>query len=245
MPSPLTSPSPPMASRTARANRVRRTCPSSNSSVSGGAGINVASTPLTVTNTISAFNTGGTATANGINVSNTTPVLSCNDVFGNEGMNYGGVADPTGTDGNISQDPLFCDLAGGDYAIEDGSPCAAGQSGGCGLIGALAAGCGGVSPVEDAPAPAAFAVEQNFPNPFNPVTTIRFALPQAARTTVTVFDVRGRLVKTLVDAELAAAQHAVQWRGDDAGGRAVSAGIYFYRVISGDHQAVGRMALIK
>jgi subtilisin family serine protease len=216
-----------------------------NSSVSGGAGINVASTPLTVTNTISAFNTGGTATANGINVSNTTPVLSCNDVFGNEGMNYGGVADPTGTDGNISADPLFCDLAGGDYAIEDGSPCAAGQSGGCGLIGALSAGCGGVSPVEDAPAPAAFAVEQNFPNPFNPVTTIRFALPQAARTTVTVFDVRGRLVKTLVDAELAAAQHAVQWRGDDAGGRAVSAGIYFYRVISGDHQAVGRMALIK
>ncbi|MBD3220723.1 S8 family serine peptidase [bacterium] len=216
-----------------------------NASTGGGAGINSSGTPLDVANTIVAFNTGGTTIANGINITGASAILACNDVFGNDGADYGGVDDPTGTDGNISVDPLFCDVAEGDYRVAEDGPCAPDQSGGCGLIGALEAACGTSTPVEDPQVPAAFAVEPNFPNPFNPVTTIRFAIPTAARTTVTVFDVRGRVVKTLVDAELPAATHAIQWRGQDDRGRAASAGIYFYKVTSGEHTAVGRMALIK
>ncbi len=211
-----------------------------NSSVSGGAGLNAQSSNVSVSNTISAFNTGGAGTANGINATAATATLSCNDVFGNDGANYGGVADPTGTDGNVSLDPMFCNAPGGDYRVSPDGPCAPDQSGGCGLIGALEATCGGTVGVDDPELPLAFSVEPNFPNPFNPVTTIRFAIPTAARTTVTVFDLRGRRVKTLVDTELAPAVHSVQWRGDDTDGRPAAAGIYFYEVLSGDHR--GRRA---
>ncbi|HUV37735.1 MAG TPA: right-handed parallel beta-helix repeat-containing protein [Patescibacteria group bacterium] len=68
--------------------------------------------------------------------------IACSDVYGNDGGNYAGsIADPTGTNGNISADPLFCDLPGGDYTIYNISPCAAAQSP-CGeSMGALGIGC--------------------------------------------------------------------------------------------------------
>ena len=215
-----------------------------NSCPAGGAGLYSISTPTTVSNTISAFNDGGTGTANGMHFSGAA-TLSCNDVYGNTGSNYGGVADPTGSDGNISLDPLFCNPAELDYRVDSNGPCAPDNSGGCGLIGALEASCGNTNAVDDPTVPLAFRVDHNFPNPFNPATSIRFALPVTAHTTVVVYDVKGRLVKTLVDGELAAATHVVQWRGQDDHGRSAAAGIYFYKVISGEHSAVGRMALIK
>jgi hypothetical protein len=215
-----------------------------NSCPGGGAGLYSLNTPTTVSNTISAFNTGAGATANGMYITGAA-TLACNDVFGNEGSNYGGVADPTGSDGNVSLDPQFCDRGEGDYRVNPAGPCAPDQSGGCGLIGALEASCGGTNAVEDPAVPMAFRVDQNFPNPFNPATTIRFAIPAAARTSVVIYDVKGRVIRTLVDAELEAATHVYQWRGLDDRGRNVAAGVYFYRVISGEHEAVGRMALIK
>ena len=210
----------------------------------GGAGLYSTGTPTTVSNTISAFNDGGTGNANGMHITGAA-ILSCNDVYGNTGSNYSGVADPTGSDGNISADPLFCNPTELDYRVDASGPCSPDNSGGCGLIGALEASCGTTDAVDDPAVPVAFRVDQAFPNPFNPLTTIRFALPTAARTTVVVYDVKGRLVKTLLDSELAAATHVVQWRGQDDHGRSAAAGIYFYKVTSGDHTAVGRMALIK
>ncbi|HOX24870.1 MAG TPA: S8 family peptidase [Candidatus Krumholzibacteria bacterium] len=212
---------------------------------SGGAGLYAVTTPITVSNTISAFNTGAGATANGMYISGGAATLSCNDVFGNAGAAYGGVADPTGTNGNIALDPQFCDRVANDYRVNPAGPCAPAQSGGCDLIGALEAVCGVVNAVDDPVVPVAFRVDANFPNPFNPTTTIRFAIPASARTQVVVYDVRGRLVKTLIDEVLPAATHSVQWRGDDARGREAAAGIYVYKVTSGEHAAVGRMALIK
>ena len=216
-----------------------------NSCVNGGAGFYISSTPVTISNSISAYNTGGTGSANGMFFSNSAATLACNDVYGNDGDAYGGVDDPTGTGGNIAVDPLFCDRPGGDYRVASSSPCAPDQSGGCGLIGALEATCGTLDAVEDPDTPVAFRVDNPFPNPFNPATTIRFAVPEGGRTSVVIYDVQGRRVRTLVDADLPAATHTVQWRGRDDGGRSVSAGIYFYRVDSGRHTAVGRMALIK
>ncbi len=216
-----------------------------NAAATGGAGIYLANCSPAVTGNVTAFNTGGATYANGMALLSAPSILSCNDTFGNDGANYSGQPGPTGTDGNISVDPLFCNSGAGDYGIATSSPCSAANSG-CGLIGAYAAGCGeSAVPDEDQILPLAFRVEQNFPNPFNPRTTIRFALPSAGRTRVNIFDVAGHHVRTLLDENLPASSHEVTWTGDDDQGRNVSAGVYFYMVSSGDSRSVGRMALIK
>ncbi len=68
--------------------------------------------------------------------------LDCNDVWGNGPANYAGIPDHTGWNGNISGDPLFCDLVRRDFQLDEHSPCAPANSPtGCGLIGALDVGC--------------------------------------------------------------------------------------------------------
>ncbi len=219
-----------------------------NSSPTGAAGFYVTGSTVTVERNLMALNTGGTSFANGFHASSSTVTFSCNNAFGNSGAQYGGVADPTGTGGNVALDPLFCNAAAANFGLQDASPCLPAHSGGCGLIGALGAACSATSirdgELPDGP-PLAFRVEQNAPNPFNPATTIRFTLPEAAPTTVRVFDLAGRLVRTLVDAELPAAAHTAVWDGRDGGGRAAASGVYFFQVISGRHAHTGRMALIK
>ncbi len=213
---------------------------------SGGAGIYASDISPNINNNIIAYNTGGTGSANGVAVPSEPASFTCNDVFENANANYSGMADPTGTNGNISANPLFCDQAGGNFTLTNSSPCGDGNSGGCGLIGALAVeSCSSAIPGEEGTLPAVFRVEQNFPNPFNPATTIRFSLPSKAHTTVVIFDVAGRKIKTLVDDILDAQVHEAIWTGRDDSGRGVSAGVYFYRVSSGDHLSVGRMALVK
>ena len=219
-----------------------------NTCSSGGAAFFLNASPLSLTNNLIAFNTGGSSYGNAVAVSGAAPTLGCNDAWGNDGAAYSGVADPTGTGGNIAADPVLCDLAGGNLNVDEISPCHPANSGGCGLIGALADYCQstGVGDGDTPDArPLAFRVEPAFPNPFNPSTTIRFSIPHAGRTRVVVFDLAGRVVRTLVDEDLAAAAHAVEWRGLDAGGRQVASGVYFYRVSSGDHAFTGRLALIR
>ena len=212
----------------------------------GGGGIYVSACSPAISNNISAGNLGGPSFGNGIALSGATVSPTCNDVFGNQSSGWTGITDPTGTAGNVALDPLFCDAASGNFQLQALSPCRAENNGGCGQIGALLGSCG-ISPVpgDEGLLPAVFRVEQNFPNPFNPKTTIRFALPMAAHTTVSIFDVAGRHVKTLVDADLPAQTHDVVWNGDDARGQRVAAGVYFYEVNGAGHRAVGRMALVK
>ena len=86
----------------------------------------------------------------------------------------------------------------------------------------------------------------NYPNPFNPMTTIRFDLPQPAQVTIKIYDVSGRLVRVLRDGtEEDAGSHKAIWRGRDDTGRAVAAGVYFYRLESGKFRETRRMVLIK
>ncbi|GEM_PF-2284796 len=84
--------------------------------------------------------------------------------------------------------------------------------------------------VEGAEIPATFALMQNFPNPFNPSTSIRYALPVDARVTVKVFDLLGREVVTLVDDVQAAGAQTLTWNGLNSTGSQVSSGIYMYRM---------------
>jgi hypothetical protein len=94
---------------------------------------------IDMSNTIIAFNETGAVACSGSGVA----TVSCTDIFGNTGGDWVGcIAGQHGVDGNISEDPLFCNMPGGDYTIDVDSPCAPAGSGGCGLIGALPVGCG-------------------------------------------------------------------------------------------------------
>lgn len=215
-----------------------------NTGGSGGGGIHVSNGAATIARNISAYNLGGASFGNGVALVSATSTPTCNDVFGNQNAGWSGLADPTGTGGNIAADPLFCDKATNNFQLQGASPCRPANSGACGQIGALLGACY-VSPVPGEVPGVAFRVEQNFPNPFNPKTTIRFVLPAAAHVTVAIYDLAGHHVKTLVDDDLEAATHDVTWTGDDAHGRPVGAGVYFYEVNGGGNRAVGRMALVK
>jgi hypothetical protein len=99
--------------------------------------------------------------------------------------------------------------------------------------------------VGDGTVPARAAVA-NHPNPFNPMTNLRFAVPSAAPVNLAVYDVSGRLVRTLVSvASHDAGVHAVSWDGRDSRGVEVAAGVYFARLLVGEETASGKMVLLK
>ncbi len=86
----------------------------------------------------------------------------------------------------------------------------------------------------------------NFPNPFNPETTIRFSLARAGSATLRIVDLKGRHVATLVREDLGAGDHSVQWFGQDDRGRAVASGIYVYRLESAAGEVATRsMTLVR
>jgi photosystem II stability/assembly factor-like uncharacterized protein len=80
--------------------------------------------------------------------------------------------------------------------------------------------------------PTAFHVSQNYPNPFNPTTRIAYELPTASKVTLTVFDLQGRKVATLVDAVQEAGAKSVEWNSANANAGSVASGIYFYRIVA-------------
>jgi len=93
--------------------------------------------------------------------------------------------------------------------------------------------------------PTVFALYDNYPNPFNPLTNISFDLPQAGHVSLRVFDLSGRLVRTLVDGNLDRAAHTYQWDGTDNVGRRAASGTYYYRVQTDRKTETGKMMLIK
>ena len=101
-----------------------------------------------------------------------------------------------------------------------------------------------VSGVEDTPA-AHFALAQNRPNPFNPRTQIEFGLPREQRITLRVYDVEGRLVRTLAQGVHPAGRHSVAWDGTDGRGARVSSGLYFYRLTTLQKTITRKMMLLK
>ncbi|MEA2063240.1 MAG: FlgD immunoglobulin-like domain containing protein, partial [Gemmatimonadota bacterium] len=99
--------------------------------------------------------------------------------------------------------------------------------------------------------PRAFSLQQNVPNPFNPSTSIRFAIPPAEdamgarQVRLTVYNLRGSLVTTLLEGPLEPGFHTVTWQGTDSQGRHVPSGIYFYRLCVEDRFFTRKMILLK
>ncbi len=86
----------------------------------------------------------------------------------------------------------------------------------------------------------------NFPNPFNPTTTIAFSLKDRSIVTIEIYNILGQKVKTLVRADMDAGNHAVQWHGKDDNGRSVGSGVYFYRMSDGSkYTSTKKMILLK
>lgn len=93
--------------------------------------------------------------------------------------------------------------------------------------------------------PESFELGQNHPNPFNPATSIDYALPTRSQVTIEIFNLLGRKVRTLVDEVKPAGRHSVEWDGIDQNGAAAASGIYLYRIQAGDFVETKKMSLIK
>lgn len=86
---------------------------------------------------------------------------------------------------------------------------------------------------------------QNYPNPFKSHTTIRYSLPTESKVSLSIYDVSGRLVKTLVDQHQLGGVYSIKWNGKDNLGTNVSSGIYFYRLITDNYQTTKRAIIIR
>ena len=99
--------------------------------------------------------------------------------------------------------------------------------------------------VEGSAQPKEFALSQNYPNPFNPTTRLTVEMPKTAILDVSVFDVLGRKINTLLQGEQSAGYHTVEWNGTDAQGLAVPTGMYFVRMTSEEFNTVRKIMLLK
>jgi hypothetical protein len=94
--------------------------------------------------------------------------------------------------------------------------------------------------------PTHYEISQNFPNPFNPVTTIRYGLPQAGRVSLKIYNLLGEEVAMLVNEEQkAAGYHVAIWNGKDGSGNAVASGVYVYRLHAENFSSSRKLALVK
>ncbi|HLE31228.1 MAG TPA: T9SS type A sorting domain-containing protein [Bacteroidota bacterium] len=106
--------------------------------------------------------------------------------------------------------------------------------------GSILAGIEGQSEV-----PLTFDLSQNYPNPFNPMTVIGYQIPKKGRVTIEIFDMLGRKIKTLVNQDLIAGSHSVEWDGTTSAGLVASSGVYFYRLTAPGNATTRKMLLLR
>ncbi len=191
-------------------------------------------------------------------------VVAYSDIAGGEaGIETNGNGVVHWQAGNIDADPLFLQPAAGSYRLTPASPCidagvayfewngevvvdlapeqysgSAPDMGACEFTQELTS-------VQDAVPLASLLLQQNHPNPFNPSTIIRFALPRSQLVQLGVYAVDGRHVTTLLDRECRAGWHTTTWDGSDDRGRAASAGVYLYRLQAAGGVQTKKMTLAR
>ena len=93
--------------------------------------------------------------------------------------------------------------------------------------------------------PKEYILNQNYPNPFNPVTTLRYDLPEDANVNITIYDMMGRVVKTLINDQQSAGYRFTQWNATNNAGSPVPAGLYLYMIQVGEFRQTRKMVLLK
>ncbi|MCK4654679.1 MAG: right-handed parallel beta-helix repeat-containing protein [Candidatus Cloacimonetes bacterium] len=159
--------------------------------------------------------------------------------------------DPCDVFMNIFLDPLFEDPASGNFQILEDSPCVdAGDpmslpdpDGTIVDIGRFYFDQTGTN--DNIIVQKKDYLHQNYPNPFNPETTISYQLPENGKVELTVYNLKGQKVKTLVNEVLPAGEHSIVWDGIDDNGKSVSSGIYFYKLKTENHEETKKMILMK
>jgi hypothetical protein len=169
------------------------------------------------------------------------------DFFGNAGPNFF-QSDSVAYYSSIYLDPLFADMAAGDFHLTAGSPCIdAGWANSPhdpdGTVADMGAFYYDQTPDAAQPHPIPVPVSlslSSWPNPFNPVTEIRYDVPKAASISLRIFDLLGRDVATLVNKPLTAGSYSIQWNAE-----ALPSGMYFAVLRAGAHTAVHKLLLMK
>jgi hypothetical protein len=209
-----------------------------------GTGIAALSSLWTATGVLIAHN-GGLAIDL---IGTSTVILTCSDLYANQAGDWTApIASQLGTNGNLRVDPRFCDTANGDYHLKQNSPLSAANNAECGLIGRFDWNCppdGWVVPVPNV-VPTTLRLYPCQPNPFNPRTAIKYDLPESGPVRLSVFDVAGRLVRTLVDESMPPGGHEAVWDGRDSSGREVGSGSYLARLEFGGKVEIVRMGLVR
>ena len=95
------------------------------------------------------------------------------------------------------------------------------------------------------PTPSVFKINQNYPNPFNPVTNIHYELPEDSFVTISIYDLKGRVITTLINRKESAGYKSVIWNATNNQGNPVSAGVYLYQIHAGDFVQTKKMVLLK
>ncbi len=93
--------------------------------------------------------------------------------------------------------------------------------------------------------PEQFVLYPNYPNPFNPTTTLRYDLPEDSHVSIMIFDLMGREIRTLINKQQSAGIKSIMWDGTNDLGQPLSAGMYLYRISAGDFHSVKKMVLLK
>jgi hypothetical protein len=212
-----------------------------NSSQYGSGILGLCGDEITLSNTIIAFNSGGAG------VEASLVEVSCTDIFGNAGGDWTGIlADELGTNGNISDDPLFCDPEHGDLKIRDDSPCAHGVP--CGLIGALPVGCLAAAAEEWTVPGGALRIGPCTPNPLSESTRIAFEIPgqgSGRQVRIVIYDATGRRVRALTSGVLSQGIHETAWDARDDRGESVKAGTYFCRIECGGQTRTASIVVLR
>ena len=102
-----------------------------------------------------------------------------------------------------------------------------------------------VDPEDGSGLPGTFELKQNYPNPFNPSTTIEYCLAERCHVSISVYNVLGERVTTLVDKAVSAGRYTAMWDGRDSRGRLVSSGLYFCRLRAADLTETRKMLLLR
>ncbi len=199
---------------------------------------------ITLENTILAFSHEGGGIHNYPNPTHPSEyAISCCDIFGNAEGNYtGDIDDQTGIGGNISADPLFCDLDADDFTLAANSPCLPGNhpdGADCGLIGAVEQGCGTVGASAIWALPSAPALRA-YPNPFTGAVEISYQAIEPAPA-ITILDVSGRLICTLEPRST----RGVEWDGTSDANHRVAPGTYFVRLEAGGKVEARRVIMLR
>ena len=99
--------------------------------------------------------------------------------------------------------------------------------------------------LDNADLPNQYALLPNYPNPFNPQTTIDYQIPEAGHVTIDIFDLRGQKIRSLINQNINAGYHSVVWDGNDESANPISSGVYLYRILTDEFVNTRKMILMR